>query len=837
MERAKQRTGQGRGAGRRWSALDLPRLRLTRRLRGLAVLLSLSVVLAFSGWLRDLEHWAYGTAMRLADARAAAEVVLVTVDRRSLDALGPWPLDASVVLRFHRRLAELLPALVAYSWPLSQGTTSRLAMLADALREGVPTVVAAPYGSGGPGLDPRRAAALAPLALPGTAGSVSMELPTVHWVELPPGRLTAAAAVGLGPGDADRPPGDARFALPLVLRAGSHLLPTFELQIAALANGLDDSGVRLGGAGGLQLGDLQVATDGAYRARPFYRRAADGSPAFRRVSFLDVLEGRVAAGTLSGKVVLVGLGAGTSQAPVLTPIGAWMKPVEVSANLVASVLGGETVATPWWSRVAAGAGWLLAAVFVIWGLPHLKLVPGVLAGLVIAGLFLNIEALALLSRSVWVPLAWPGLMIVAGLLWWALDRRFSGALHEYRLRLDATRRQLAKSYQAQGRLDDALDLLRRCRVDAALLDQLYHLGLDFERKRLHARAMETFEFIAGHAPEFKDARERALRNERQVNALTLPGTGGRAADDPLAVAEGLQKPMLGRYQVDRVLGKGEMGVVYLGHDPKLNRRVAIKTMALSDEFDDEVLTDVRERFFREASMAGKLNHPNIVTIYDVGEEQGLAYIAMDYLPGESVSRYTKPETLLPVPEVLRIGIQVAAALDYAHRHNVVHRDVKPANIIYDTDKRQATVTDFGVACLTDTSKTRSGVILGTPAFMSPEQLAGRRVDGRSDVFSLGVTLFQLLTGRLPFSGESISTLMYRIANEPHPDVRDFRPDLPACLSTIIDKALAKEPQLRYARAGMLATALRRCVREATAEGSGSRSARKQEPLFKEVVLD
>ncbi len=821
------------GSTKRWR---FP-LRLDRNVRGLLSLLLLSLVLALSGWFDGLERWAYGTAMRLADARPAAEVLLVGVDRETLDALGPWPLDPSVLARFHRAVSEMLPRAVAYTWPLVQGADSEAAGLYRALREGVPAVVAAPYGSGAAGLDPPQSAVLGALAIPAAAAGMAGDVPEVGWVEPPTPAVAKVAGVGLGPVDAARHPGEARFSVPMVLHAGGHLLPAFALQVVARAQGVAREQLRLREGGGIHVGNLDVETDAAFRVRPFYRQGRGGTPAFREISFLDLIEGRVPPAVVSGKVVMVGLGAGTAQSPVATPIGAWMKPAELSANVVASLLAGEEVRAPWWAWAVAALAWILAAAFLVWGLPHLKLVSGLIAGLLIAGLFLNIEALALLSRSVWLPMASPALMVLAGLVWWGLDHRFSSTLMDYRTRLDEARRQLAKSYQDQGQLDDALDLLRRCTVDDALLDRLYHLGLDFERKRLHARAMETFQFIAAHRPDYKDARDRMARNQRQVNALTVPGTGARSADDPLAVSNGLQKPMLGRYQVDRVLGKGEMGVVYLGHDPKINRRVAIKTMALSDEFDGEVLTDVRERFFREASTAGKLNHPNIVTIYDVGEERGLAYIAMDYLTGQSVSRHTKPETLLPVSEVLRIGIQVAAALDYAHRHNVVHRDIKPANIIYDTKKRQATVTDFGVACLTDTSKTRSGVILGTPAFMSPEQLAGRRVDGRSDIFSLGVTLFQLLTGRLPFSGDSISTLMYRIANEPHPDIRDFRPDLPECLGSIIDKALAKEPQFRYARAGLMATALRRCVREAAAELSGSKRAQKEKPLFKEVVLD
>jgi serine/threonine-protein kinase len=275
-------------------------------------------------------------------------------------------------------------------------------------------------------------------------------------------------------------------------------------------------------------------------------------------------------------------------------------------------------------------------------------------------------------------------------------------------------------------------------------------------------------------------------------------------------SNGVQKPMLGRYEIDRELGRGAMGMVYLGRDPKIERTVAIKTMALSQEFDPEQLVEVKERFFREASTAGRLNHPNIVTIYDVGEEHDLAYIAMDYLEGANLSQYTRPENLMPLNEVFQIVGKVADALDYAHSRNVVHRDIKPANVVYNPSKRQVTVTDFGVAFLVDAGKTKTGTILGTPSYMSPEQLSGQKVDGRSDFFSLGVMMFQMVTGELPFVGDSIATLLFKIANEKHPDPRMFQPELPLCVSRVIDKALRKEMDQRFQNGRQFIGALKKC---------------------------
>jgi serine/threonine protein kinase len=267
---------------------------------------------------------------------------------------------------------------------------------------------------------------------------------------------------------------------------------------------------------------------------------------------------------------------------------------------------------------------------------------------------------------------------------------------------------------------------------------------------------------------------------------------------------------LGRYQLEREIGRGAMGIVYLGRDTAINRLVAIKAIPLASEFSDAELAEARSRFFREAETAGRLNHPNIVTIYDVGEERGLAYIAMEYLKGRHLSDYAKSDNLLEPRKVLDLVGRTAEALGFAHKQQVVHRDIKPANLMYDPATDTLKITDFGIARLTDAGSTRTGIVLGTPSFMSPEQLEGRTVTGHSDLFSLGVSLFQLLTGQLPFTADSMTGLMQQIAEAPHPPLRAFRPDLPACVETVIDRALAKTPDARYDSGAHMAAALEDC---------------------------
>jgi serine/threonine protein kinase len=265
---------------------------------------------------------------------------------------------------------------------------------------------------------------------------------------------------------------------------------------------------------------------------------------------------------------------------------------------------------------------------------------------------------------------------------------------------------------------------------------------------------------------------------------------------------------LGRYVVEKKIGQGAMGAVYLARDPQLDRVVAIKTLALRREFEGDALEEARQRFVREAQTAGRLNHPDIVSIFASGEDRDLAWIAMEYLRGRDLDHYARPAKLLPVPVVLRIVARVADALAYAHRQGVVHRDVKPANVMVDLSADTVKVTDFGIARIADASRTRTGLILGTPSFMSPEQMAGGMIDGRSDLYSVGVMLYQLLTGRLPHEAESMALLMAQIANETAPGVRSQRPELPQALADVVALALEKRPEVRYGDGSQLAEDLR-----------------------------
>jgi serine/threonine-protein kinase len=265
--------------------------------------------------------------------------------------------------------------------------------------------------------------------------------------------------------------------------------------------------------------------------------------------------------------------------------------------------------------------------------------------------------------------------------------------------------------------------------------------------------------------------------------------------------------MLGRYQIVAQLGRGAMGTVYRALDPAIERTVAIKT--LNPDLPDENLPEVRERFLREAKSAGRLNHPNVVTVYDVGEADGIAYIAMEYLEGRSLRQVLDAGAPLAVHAVTDIVSQIADALDYAQRFGIVHRDIKPANIML-SPAGLAKLTDFGVAYMPSSSMTQTGTVLGSPKYLSPEQVLGLPVDGRADIFALGVVLFEMLAGRTPFERPDITVyaLMQSICTDPAPRITELKRDIPAAFDGILARALGKRPDERYQRAGEFASDLR-----------------------------
>jgi len=290
---------------------------------------------------------------------------------------------------------------------------------------------------------------------------------------------------------------------------------------------------------------------------------------------------------------------------------------------------------------------------------------------------------------------------------------------------------------------------------------------------------------------------------------------------------------LGRYEVIGELGQGAMGVVYKARDPLIDREVAIKTINLSLAMEER--DEYEARFYQEAKAAGRLSHPNIVTIYDVGRSEDIAYIAMEYLHGRELRDILNETKLLPISEVLAIVIQVAQGLAYAHEHDIVHRDIKPSNVMIVRDGH-AKITDFGIARMASAAvRTQTGMVLGSPKYMSPEQVLGKEIDRRSDIFSLGVMLYEMLTGQVPFIGENVNAIMYQTLNTIPATPSSANPAVPEMLDYILAKALAKDLDARYQNARDLADDLKACSdsmpRDAAAAADKGRQGAKKAGKF------
>ncbi|WP_347332333.1 serine/threonine-protein kinase [Marinimicrobium locisalis] len=454
--------------------------------------------------------------------------------------------------------------------------------------------------------------------------------------------------------------------------------------------------------------------------------------------------------------------------------------------------------TPWWFYPGFSTLTVLFALYLLWLVPGIGRTTAILTTVLLTVALVAAQLGAQISRGYWLPMGlalqylWAGLLM-AGAHWaqrrWVRQTRFLW-------------RQLGTERFQNGYWLKALEALRHCPTSDSLLDQLYHYAREHERCHRWPEAQVYYRELNQRQPGYRDVQKRldALRVRRE-----------HTGSQPLAQTQPLEElavpKKLGRYEIERELGRGAMGVVYLGRDPHIARQLAIKTLNVAPVEASE-RGGLKARFFREAEAAGRLRHPNIVTVYDVGEEGDLAFIAMDYIGGEPLSRHAAKGRLLTIKRVYELMAKVADALAYAHKQEVVHRDIKPGNILYAPREGRVVVTDFGIARVANSARTQTGEIMGSPLYMSPEQLKGVRVGPSSDIFSLGVTLYQLLTGELPFRGDTIAELSYQIVQSRHRPVREARKDLPRSATRIVNKTLQKDPQKRYANAGELAKALK-----------------------------
>ena len=499
-----------------------------------------------------------------------------------------------------------------------------------------------------------------------------------------------------------------------------------------------------------------------------------------RVAVEEILFGDFASTRLNDATIFVDHEPALVGASAVLPSGQFVTRTELTAALIADLEADRGITAPAWVSALQWLTPVLLAILAVLILPERdrRSIAVICIATVVALLLL--EMLLLYVLRVRFDAGRAGLIFVGITLlslWLVGNPR--------KATRDAFKR--GSDFLAAGRLEPAFAEFRRCTPSDTVANVMYKLSIAFEEQAKPERAEAVLDWMR---------RTQGSLDEAQKKHRGVSGMPKR----------------LGRYVIERRIGRGAMGAVYLARDPRINRSVAVKAIPIEKEFEDEELKEARLRFFREAESAGRLTHPNIITVFDAGEDKRLAYIAMEYVPGIALRDFTDSKRLLAPKRALELAASTAEALDYAHNQGVIHRDIKPANLLYNPKDGSLKISDFGVARITDNNRTKTGIVLGTPMYMSPEQLGAEKLTGHSDLFSLGVTLYELLIGDVPFKAGNIAALMAKITTHDPAPIAGRRNGLPPSVDAVLAKAMAKRPEDRFSCGAEMAIALRNCAR-------------------------
>jgi serine/threonine-protein kinase len=785
--------------------------------------------------------------------KPSGQIVIVAIDEKSISRFGPpaWPRSQYVALI--ERLAAAGAKVVGFDFTF--GALEREATNNDALAQAMTKAGNVVFGFeltdlGNP----------APPGVPTSEAVRANAVPSVESAAIPPAAgliepepVLAKAAAALGHVSTVASEDGRVRVLPLVIRHGDKGYPSLALQVARLYTKTGMSDVSLTGDS-LALGSSRIPVSPS--GELLLDWPAAGEKAYAQYSFLDVVRGDVPDEAFQGKAVLVaGTAAGLDDRAF--PFAVRAPGVLLHATFLDNVFRASFVQAPVWAWLLEGGLFLAACALGGWLMPRLttrQLLVGVPAGVV---LLFTTAAFLYSQKGVWLKVFYPtvALVVPLGLI---VARRLTESERETR---DVTAEKLQNekllglSFQEKGMLDMALATFNKLPLTDDMKHVLVNLGLDYEHRGHADKAFLVYKKVFDLDPGFEGLASRierlsqpsgpTLRGPRTPTlpaappqglapTMALPVTGRLATEAPTTVdasedfgatptpapadvtgptgpfAGGGSGSVLtggrfGRYEIERHLGRGGMGDVYVVRDTVLNRKAALKTVRLDTNLGPQEIIETRQRFYREAQTAGRLAHPNIVTVYDVGEELGMSYIVMEFIDGNTLSALMKKERL-SLEQSKHVICHAGMGLDFAHQNGVFHRDVKPDNIMI-SKTGHVKVMDFGIARIVESDLTKTGNVIGTPAYMSPEQVNGEKIDAKSDVFSLGVILYELLTGTKPFTGATVHSLMFSIiqSHPAQPSTIDARL---AAWDPIVTKALAKKREDRYATAQEFVDAVR-----------------------------
>lgn len=815
-------------------------MRISKKIWSLAILSGFLLLLQIGDALQFLEERLYFNIMSFSNKKANDVIEIISIDDESVKRLGGWPLsratyarvleslkdaklivmtlfldkiqhvelnkqmrdilqfyDASGLINESSKFSDDVKTLGEQLRQLNQ-TINTDQILAAAIRSSEKVILNMPMLLNNQ--QDNNSLLLTSSQLPvGALNDWNFNtFPPAASVALPPLNTLSSGAFAIGASAFGTFNSNAQHYLePLLFRYQDHVYPSLILQI--IKNIIPHFKIV---SNGIQWGDYFIPTDEQWQMRSFmYSPKNNKLSTFNLTPFYQVHDYKVVSGLFKDKIVLIGLTTSSRLVPSIETASSISPPVISLAQNLSSILNHDVIRVPqgniYWQS------FFLAISFVLLSWRFSKPIFSFIFLLFLIGT----EYILLIYFKIYLSLFLSILLILLGILMCGFQTYLPKII--FKKQDGEANRLLGLVYQGQGKLELAYEKFTQCPIEENILASLYNLALDFERKYQLEEALKTHYFIYEHDPDYRDCNYAIQRLETRLESFNY--TPHHNLSNWLEEYTENRKPLIGgRFQIEKKIAKGAMGVVYLGRELKLDRMVAIKTLTLSKEFEGSTLQEVLERFFREASAAGRLTHEHIISIYDAGEDDDIAYLAMEYFKGGNLVPYTRTDNLLPLKDFFNIAIKIADALHYAHLQGVIHRDIKPANLLYNYGNQNLKITDFGIARIIDHKQTKTGVVLGTPSYMSPEQVAGKVVDGRTDLFSLGITFYQMLSGELPFQSDSMASLMYKIATEQPRDLLKIHPDLPVELCDIINVLLQKDPEQRFCDGATLAQALRNC---------------------------
>lgn len=770
------------------------------------------------------------------DPNFSSDIVIVNIDDTSLAQFGSWPWPRDLVGDLVAAVGAGQPKTILldmlFEPSVTEDTSGRTTVLANQLAWLQNVIVPYEISRG----DFTSSRISNPKYLYNSSVMVDNPLGVLEESEaliaqkvfLPPEPITQFAT-GLGfkfiTYDRDR---KVRWT-PLVMTYDGYYYPSAQLLAATHYLGLSPSNVSVKGGEEIKAGGRVIPTNKHAEMFINYNKPRQS---FGEVSAANIFSEKFDLNNLKGKLVVIAVNARTATDYYQTPVSRNMASAEMTANILENIAHSNHI-----KRLDSSPGTDMIVLFALGGifafiLPRVSLLYRAVILIITLFLLANLNfilfnSLNVLTRSLYIGLQLILLAIASPIL----DQDFLA-------RIGSGKKEPAKGKPARLPRIEPIE-----RTPSGSKNQAAAVSHEAEKSAIKVAekkpgdvrpetrttmtdfsGSKTFpaETVKAEMPVAPPPREKPIPAPAVAEAAAPIEYNNRLIDDePSSEPEYKPAPTpstpsfgfdsgqlknLGRYKVIGELGKGAMGTVYKGIDPAINRNVALKTIRLDFVHDPEELAELKERLFREARAAGMLSHPNIVTIYDVGTESNLHYIAMEFLEGQTLELMIRKKVKFNYRIIAQIMAQICGALDYAHGSGIVHRDIKPANIMVLSDYK-VKVMDFGIARVDSSSMTRTGIAMGTPNYISPEQLQGKPVDHRTDIFSMGVMMYEMLLHRRPFRGENLTSLIYNIVNtEPElPSTVDK--SIPLLFDRVIEKALRKNPDERYQRAGEIALAL------------------------------